>query len=676
MNNLNDIIIYGNTLHLSEAFIIRRSDYKAEYLQNHRNNKALKSWKWIKHYGVYFYEFDKIPNNASLGHRDDLLLQAVEVADERLNSFRTAFEQFCEDEKSLYVDYYRYEIEYKMNAERAHEICQAHGVVITIGKWEVERRYKDYGISKAEMWDCMREVASSLCPYTFNMKNSISLQNKVKKLPKEPEQLRDALISKRIGNQSARKVGREDSKIVDTETGEVFEFDIHKVLFFQYWMNPYKANKLTKRMVYDKYLIACGEQGVKPVSLSTVKSYINKNRHWMSLERDGSDVYQSQSAPYIPQAKLKYSGSLWAADYSGIKLLYNDNGTARSPYMLRIIDVASEKIVGYALTDSGEDWQTVIECLKEAVDNNDGKAAVEFITDNGGAFISKNIRPRLAQLFSKHRPITLGNKQANPSEMYVKFLSDKARQFDNWSMLGFATSFKNIENRANEDRMNILELPTKAEVYQQADELVKMWNNEVRPNGRVPSQFHAEATNPKLQPISDRTYRYAFGVHTEKAFATARSIISVRHEGGFLKFNVPNWDEALALVADNSTDKNMTVKMVFDKTGADLYSSQGKFLMTLVPVKYSHKGVAEKTVATEAAYKDHRGKKKDHKTKVEKRIDHLVDAVEAIPMPYGMVAQLNGNAKENSQALENKAIAKEKEEDTPFDLDEFQFNHL
>lgn len=675
MINSADIIIYSQRLYVSESFILSRTDYRSDYLLRHRGNKALKSWKWIKHFGVYFYDFETIPNNIRLGHKDDLLLRAVVVEDQRLNAFKTAFEQCCEDYKSFNVDYYRYESEYKQTAERAQELCQAHGVTLAILEWDREKRYQEFELTKTEMWECMREVANKLCPYTFKMKNAISLQNKVKRLPPEHDELRDALINKKNGNQSARKVGREENKIVDTQTGEVFSYDIHQVLFFQYWMNPYKANKLTKSMVYDRYKIECAKQGIDPVSLSTVKSYINKNRQWMSLERDGYDTFNEKYAPYIPQKKLKYSGSLWAADYSGLKLLYNDNGKARSPYMLRIVDVASEKIVGYAFSDGGEDWRAVLEALEMAVENNGGYAAAELITDNGGAFIGHNIKHRLETLFQKHRPITLGNKQANPAEVYVKLLSDFSRRFENWSMLGFNSSFKNIENVANPDYIKLKELPTKPEVHDQGHGLVEMWNNEPRPSGHKPNEYHEANRLPSLPKVSARTHRFVFGTHTQIAFGTARSIISVRYRKQDYKFNVEDWDATLSLIATNSTDKNMTVTLVYNSEAADIYSLDGKYLTTLEPVKYSHKGFAEKTDETAEAYKAHRSKKKQYKTDAEAQINELIQASEAIEMPYMMTAKLNGNAKQNSQKLESDRIANDSD-NQEFDIDEFQYSNL
>ena len=217
MTTNTDILVIKNELFISEAFIVQVLPYKVTYFQNNRQKKSLKSWKWIKLSNTYYYDYNTIPQNERLGSKDDLLFDAHYVVDEGLRIFKIRFENWVDQNTSRNSEYYQVDCEIRHNLTKAKELCVAHGVTVTALDFDRTKVYKEYKLTKAEMWEAMREVALEMAPFTFKMKNAISFQNKVKRLPTDPTELRDALINKKRGNQNTRKVGLEDNKIVSNE---------------------------------------------------------------------------------------------------------------------------------------------------------------------------------------------------------------------------------------------------------------------------------------------------------------------------------------------------------------------------------------------------------------------------------------------------------------------------
>lgn len=664
------IIIFNDKLYIQQSMIIEILEYSKEYLRVARYRDT--SWQYIKKFDKYFYLYDSIPYNERIGNKQQLKNSATSIENTVTTKFKERFKVDCEYAITTDPSYYMYERERKFNPELANEFCQAIGIINITREWLEAKKEAEYELSKLDAWKAYTEIASELCPRVFRFNHSYSFMNKVRDLPTEPNELREAIVSGRYGNKNKQILGCEKNKIVDTETGEIKNYDLHQAIIAYHWMNPFRANKLSKYAVYQIYLRKCEVFNLKPISLSLCKEYILKNRHWMSLERDGKDYFNTHIMPYIPQEKLKYSRSLYCADFSGTKLLYNDNGKANTMYMLRIIDVASEKIVGYALVDSGEPGWAIMKAMKQTIDNHGGISAYELVTDNGGAWNS--LKPLLQVLFTKFRQIQLGNKQANPAEIYVKLLSEFSRKFENWSMIGFASHFKNIENRANEDYQKLSEMPTKSQMYLQIDNLVKEWNSTKRSHGLTPNEFFEKNQNPKVAKIDNIKYRYVFGNHSELAFADTRGILKVSKDYESRMFDSKDWTAVMEKIAASTSDKQMTVKVVWDKQQADIYSLTGDYILSLTPTNLSHKSIAESSTESEAAFEAHQSKKGSFKNEVNLKAKDLIESFEVIEVPYLTTAKLNGNAKENMQKLaEIKTEYPKTDDSSDDDFDPVQF---
>lgn len=695
-----------------------RSQYNGKR-QGDTTTDTGKSWRWAKFNGQYYYDYNRIPDRAPSFYRSNL-----PVKENITKVANTSLRQSEADQEDLFLSEIASQVRQLVNSKDAHyftfeapvtfspataqHMAEARAWLNNMRNFFEKELYRNYSIKAARFWELLSDHIRNLNIEVLKANTPGSLRKKVLyEWPEGIDEQRAHLIGNRYGNQNARVVGA--SKVVNPETGEIMPFDIHEALIYHAWMNPGKASKLHKKgqeSVYTWYAKECKEYGYDPVSESAVAFYLRRfpNRARMSLERDGSDHFNSTYKPYIPAYKPKYTGSVWVADFSGTKLLYryskqswSKDGKRKvqkwvtgSGYLLRIVDSATDYIAGWHFVDSGEDLQSILIGMQKAIKANNGYAARELVTDNGPAFTSGEGKKRLAMLFEKHRCIQLGNKQANRAELYVRLLSDKARMFDNWSMLGFHS--KGADNQANPDYMNMNELPTQGEVIMQIKDLIDSWNNSPRPDGTIPAEEFAktERRNVELEPVTDHVHRYVFGSHSKYTLDRCRGFLQMRNGGHVFEFQFPNWEQD-AITIDNALygSNRMEVKVIWDHTGADVYTPDEKYILTCQPFGKSHATFAEATDETNAALADLTANKERFESEAGKFRNEVLETVDAMSaytgsgvpliaeLTYMQRAALNGGrAKDEHNAVQTSRKIESKKQAPASDIDQDFINQL
>jgi transposase InsO family protein len=643
-----------------------RSQYACTVSATKRSQSILpdtgKSWRWAKIDGQYWYDYNHIPDRAPSFYRsklpvkDEIMQQSngkqkqlqTEIAEYFLGIIQKEVHDLTNPKDA---HYFMFEAPVKFSASDAHAMAEARCWFNLMSIWFKNDDYKKRcGLKAQDFWQILSDHFRSTKHPFINTDTSASLRKKIlyewpAGKERRQEQL-DSLISKKHGNQYARQVGK--FKMVDPETGEIMEFDLHEALIYDLWMNPGKPNKLHKTgevSVYNEYKKQVEEYGCSAISESTVALYLRRfpNRMLMSLERDGSDHFNSTYKPYIRSHKPAFASSIWVADFSGSKLLYRymkeswkdgkkvSKWTTASGYVLRITDCATDYIVAWHFSHSGEDFKQVLTALRTAVETNQGYAARELVTDNGPAFTCKDAQLRLPMLFDKHRKIELGNKQANKAEIYVKRLSNLARVFDNWCMSSFNAS--HIDNQANPDYLDMDNIPTEGHVIMQVEQLINKWNNTPLPDGTIPAVEFAkqERRNRDLQPISEHSGRYVFGKHTTYTLDRCRGILQLQEGSRIAEFRFPNWEQDAITIDDalyGST--RLEVKVVWNDKGADIYTPDEKYILTCLPLQKSHSTFAEATDETIAALEDHIASKQRVTNTAKQFTENVLQALEAI----------------------------------------------
>lgn len=679
MNTTPDILLENKTLLVSEARLLDLG-YTAHALRSRRNDYQtgkLNSWGFKTFYNQHYYLYDMIPNSHRLGSKELLEKLAEPIESDTQGEIIALFEsEVIANYKQSDEDWYTTQDMYKVDAiTEAKELAMSKYIIVLIKEWVSTNKQKDFGIGKMMLWEIMSKATVSLCPKIMKHSSAKSLMNKVKSMPDDEQELRLAIIPKTKGNQNRRKVGRPENRLVNPETGEVYQYDMHQYLIFMFWMNPLRPNKLRKKGVYDKYVAACKQSQIEPVSLSTAKVYINQNRHWMSLERDGEAVFNDKVAPYISQLKAQKYCSLWVADWSGTKLLYYDKSSrkVKSLYMLRITDVATNKIVGWELVKGGEPAWAVRSALKKAIQFTDGYGCGEFVTDNGGAWKEDDTAARIKAVAKHHRRIAIGNKQANKAETYVRLLSEFARQFDNWNYLGFAGQHGSIDNVHNPDYLNKELLPDETGCVEQVAQMVTLWNDEKGTD---------KPYSDKIECLSELKLRRLNGIHTVFSLANSRGILKPSHEGVTYEFDLSDYDAIIEQAAKHTKDKAMKVEVVFDHKQADLYSPDWQLIASVLPLQKSHSTVFESTPDTIQGFESQKAKKEDFKTAAKDKVNGVQRILE--DLPYQSSYQVNKVAKEAKQEhelheveeIEIKADKTNHEKNEDIDIDALIMNQM
>jgi hypothetical protein len=657
-------------------------------------------WRYGRVNGQYYYCLDNIPPKyrLHLPTREELLTLAEGGTIATANLTRENFARFLKESVSDYINqedihYYMYEAEYKLPLSLAVELTQARGWLEMIWRFEDDKVYLQHGIRFEQDF---YEVAAETMPkfYGNKLTTAESLRIKVLLYGKH-DKSRDFVIPHKLGNNNRRVVGID--QIVSRDTGEIFDFDYHEALIYELWMNPFHSGKRLKTDIYDLYASEIEQYGYSPVKERTVCFYLNRfsTRALMAKERHGKDYFNDKYMPYIVQKPLKQTLTMWAADFSGSKLYhrtYKDkwvNGkrqrervaVAQSWYLFRVVDVASGCIAGWDVCKSGEDWQQIATGLKRAVESSGGYIACELVTDNGPAFTKKENRDKLSLLFEKHRCIRVGNKQANPAEQYVHFLSQKARAFDNWMRSSFAA--KGIDNMANPDYVDINNLPSEDEAHEQIAQLINQWNATERKNHNIPNQYYnnPENRNPQAKKLEEKTARRVFGATTTSKLSRSRGILILsRGTGQFqeqFKFAIPSWETALVKIdkaLHGSSD--LEVKIHWDENSADIYTPSDEYILSAFPVTEAHKSEFESTEATSKALEDQTASKARFHRAADEFRDGVMAAREALredvtpdELTYTQRAALNGGKAKDDHDKIMKAVYEINNKIKPMDED-------
>lgn len=662
MNNTPNIIKYHNQYWASFEYCVEMLEVSDSYLE--RQIKAFSHKNYIKHKynGGWYFAVSSIPRKELLGN-ERFFEQVCEVVyDRNVIQLRNAFKEACYYATECNnADWYEYQSGFKINREKAKEIDQYGNILLQIKTFP----FWKFNVQKMEFYTHALEIGRELCPM-FIFKNEKSIINKLKQLPEDKEELKIWLVPGYYSNQNKRIWNRDENRLVNTNTGEVADIDIHAKIAFKYWINPGKGNKLNKRQVYDNYKAEIEAMGIEPVSLSTMKRYINEKRMFLSIERDGKVAFNDKYGVYIPAEKLKYSGSQWSVDYSGSKLGYwheyidkkgKKQRKVNSLYVLRIMDTFSGYWLGFSVSEGGENAIVTLQGFKNAIAPLK-KTAFELVTDNGGAFTNGEMALRLSKLFVKHRRISLGNKQANPAENLVRRVSELSRECDNWLMLGFHSSFsRSNNNTANPEYAGNDILNSKEEAIEQLYLLQERWNNERDLHSKKSRiELYAENQHPELEDLTPENRFFAFANHTKVSVAESRGLIVVKSDKIEQKYQFDDFGTALQTIAPHCTTQDLEVIVAFTAEEAHLYSVKGDYIMQLQRAKLAHKSFAEMTKASFENLNEHFERKHHFKQSAEQLTEQVADDEFTTPLPYTLEVSLNKNGKKQQEHATEQRI--------------------
>lgn len=276
----------------------------------------------------------------------------------------------------------------------------------------------------------------------------------------------------------------------------------------------------------------------------------------------------------------------------------------------------------------------------------------EFVSDNAPAFSRGESREWLANVFNRVRRIEPGNSQANPAETYFRLFKNVVLR----SCKEFVRSSHDasIGGRANTDDMSVFDYPTYTEAIAVLEERIEVWNNRRGGDGRTPAERFAEK-NPACQVMDERQLRQIFGTTTRLSIERMRGFVTPQGAAATCMYEIPDYAgtgaEAIARATGNGYDSR--VQVVYDESGADLYSIDGRYIMTCPPVVKSSSSYVEATPEQRAAREHLRRRKEADRQVPHTALDELLRTSEYMQgYGYDEAVQLGMRKSDINEAYE------------------------
>ena len=668
------------------------------------NNKG---WRYADTNNGFYYCYDNIPDTKPANYRSKI--GSEQDLKNALNQVSSSFKVSLNDTiKSTLkqkvnelinnddVNYYMYDSNVLFNREKATELAKAKAWCIFIKEQYASEGFKTFGIQKKnEFLNICTDILTNAFLEGLKVTSPAYLRNKIDRFPAEGLiSQRDFLISEKFDNDNARKVGK--SLLFDAETGEEFKFDAHEALMYYGYMNPGGSSKEDIRTIYtDFYYNSIIEWGHQPIAYRTFCHYLGMlhNELLTAKERHGVEYYKKTQLTYIPQKKLQYSHSLFCGDGSGT-IQYKYYKTVKGKevlstmklYVILIADVASRQIVGWAPSLKGfhsESPEMTENAVKMAVKNCDYQTMFEFVSDNHGSFTSKESKEILNTVFNKVRTIEAGNSQSNPAETEFRLFKKTLKGLSNFGSTSWGVG---IEGQSNPDYLDIQSFPTYENAILQFAEIVEKWNNTKLRDGISPAERFVNK-NPKCNDIDPRIIRKIFANHTKVDLSYMRGFVNVAKTKGYetiekYQFEIPDYWDTGAEILGKATNyrKNIEVKVIWNEEMADLYTLDGKFIISCPPALKSSSSEAESDDQSKYALGHHQKRKENQLAKADEFLASLQDAFGTIDqdLPYEHQMALGGNKESfngkmntaEGEKLDKKAIKKQRI-DRDFDENEW-----
>ena len=617
-----------------------------------------KAWRWAKTSQGFYYCLDNIPDRAPKHYRSMLgTAEELKAAVHRMQEaggrkrnegvkmeIKQAVKALIRTEDSRY---YEYEAPVLFNPKKAKELAHAKAWISYIKNQYESGDFRLLVPRKQDFLSLCTEVLKELQLEGLKVSNPAYLKRKMEGFPAEILAQRDYLINERYDNDNARKVGK--SELVDEETGEVFKFDAHQALMYNAYMNPFGSSKEAIKKLYDTiYTEGIREFGFEPIAYRTFCGHLTQFHRDMYLakERHGKDYFKKQFLTYIPQKKLQYAHSLFAGDGSGtINYKYYDSKgkiNTMKLYVLMISDVASRKIVGWSVAAKGTHKEThamLEQAVKMAVETCEYQTMFEFVSDNHGAFTSEESKDFLNMVFNKVRTIEVGNSQANPAETEFRLFKQTLKGLSNYGSTSWGVG---IEGQSNPDYFDIHNLPTYEDAIIQFADIVERWNAGALRDGTTPNERFTYK-NPKCTDIDGRIIRRIYGNHTQADISYMRGFVKVEKAKGYehratYLFEIPDyWGDGGEMIAKaTGYKKKAVVKIVWTEEMADLYTLDGRFILSCPPAVLASASHAEADEQSLNALGHHLKRKQQMEQAVDEFTRNLAEIAHDLPYTHQM----------------------------------------
>ena len=392
-----------------------------------------------------------------------------------------------------------FEQAYPYSAAQAKDLSEACGWCRLLSN-DVQMIFEGYFKNKKTLFDISAKVVGAQKLYGFKIGNARVLQRKVKAFR---ESGRDSLLSKKLGNVNATK---------GANCRELIEKRI--VHLYASALNP--DMEIISRIFNNEAV----EKSWANMSVATIRRIVRKPQYaaMIAAMRDGVNSARGGHEWHMKRARPSRPDMMWSFDGTTVQLYNADNkGKAiKSWYILYVTDAATNCVVGWAL-GRRENSQLILRALRKAF--TFGMYVPKFFQyDNFSANKGKEVQDVIGKLESIGIPGQPYNGKGKYVERIIGQIEQRVmRHLPNF--VGGNITGRSKKAQRNPDYIKWQEkngrLPSEADIIEQVDLAIKVWNHTANKKGVRPIDAYNVA-HPERKRMTAITLANLFWVKRSK----------------------------------------------------------------------------------------------------------------------------------------------------------------
>ena len=402
------------------------------------------------------------------------------------------------------VEFYKTYIP-KISIERQKEYVLNAKVLnaMMVQETGLRNKHSEHGYTHKRL---VRDTVISLCEElrrSFNHTLPKSESRLMEKFEDYKKRSYVALVSGTTGNQSARKIGPREGRILLRLKRSKFPVYTDMQIFDEF-----------NRIVTERNARATREEDkLKPVeSPQTVINYLYKTgiKLWWYGVVHGEIAFKNEFMPQFDTKLPQMPNTLWYGDGTKLNLYYRDydrknkRTVARTIDVYEVMDACSEVFLGYSF--GAENFLTQYEAYRMALETWKVKP-YEIVTDNQGG----HKRPEAQAFFKKichlHKTTMPHNGQSKTIESaFGRFQQQVMHKLYNYTGQNVTATKESSHVNIDLIMKNISQLPTLEEMKEQYLECRREWNGMPHPTsetGMTRMEMYTTLNSPKAEQLDE-----------------------------------------------------------------------------------------------------------------------------------------------------------------------------
>lgn len=312
-----------------------------------------------------------------------------------------------------------------------------------------------------------------------------------------------ALVNGNAGNQSARKVGPKEGRLLLKLKRSKFPVYTDQQIFEEF-----------NRIVEERNARAIREEDkLKPIaSPQTVINYLYKTsiKLWWYGVVHGEIAFKNEFIPQFDTKLPDMPNTLWYGDGTKLNLYYKDYDKKQKRMVARTIDVyevmdaCTEVFLGYSF--GVENFLTQYDAYRMALETWKVKP-YEIVTDNQGGHKKPEAQAFFKKICHLHKTTMPHNGQSKTIESaFGRFQMQVMHKLYNYTGQNITATKENSHVNVDLIMKNIAQLPTLEEMKEQYLQCRKEWNEMLHPaseTGMTRMEMYTTLSSPNAEPLDD-----------------------------------------------------------------------------------------------------------------------------------------------------------------------------